>query len=473
MDTVKQMKIASETDYFYAPLANRLGLYDIKTELENLSLKYRSPKEYLQIEDLINQYIQKRQPQIKHLTDDIKKILRKGKVTASVNTRIRTPYSVWRKMESKKAAFRELEHIYLVEIIFPSNPDSRLSEKNQILQIYSLLTDVYKERPASMMNYIDSPKDNGYQCLHCKVMGEDGNWVEIHIASENMQLNNRIGCVTGRANGVDIWVKKFREILKDIAYHGKNSGFLEDIVSTFYQDNIIVFSPRGDEIILPKNSTALDFAYEIHTNIGNHAKYARINAKLSSVKTVLKRGDRVEIGTDKSTYPHKDWLDVVSTYKAKKSILSALRKAAVEYTPLPYILCEHCCPLPGEEVIGFKKETDQIEVHKRNCPLAISLSAKAGDSIVDVVLPINKSTYYPAVILITAIDRNELLFDLSQVISKELGLYISSMHSSAKDEIVSSTIHLSVASYDELYSAMNRLEQIEGVESVKRKILFG
>lgn len=439
MKPAKQMKIAGETDYFYAPLANRLGLYEIKSELENLSLRYRSPEEYAQIEEQVNQHIKDEGDNIALFCEPITEVLTQNGINAKVFAKFRSPYSIWRKMLTSGNSFKLLEHRHIINIVFEEHEQP--SEKNQCLEIYSLVTDLYKEKPGSLNNYIDSPKENGYQSLHFKVMCNNGEWVEIHICSGRMAYNSRMGCVAERATGVEKWIEKFKTVLQDIAYHGKDGGFIEDVVSSFYRDDIIVFTPKGDSVMLPKESTALDFAYEIHTNMGNRAKFARINGKLCSVKTVLTRGDRVEIGTDIGTRPCPDWVNSAITYKARRSIASALRKAKVEESILPYNLCPVCHPIPGDEVVGFCDQQSHTTIHKRNCPNAICIAAKDGDSIVEVDF-VSSSALYPTRIEIAAVNRNNLLLDLLNVVSHELQLSITDICSMMKDEIVSTTINI-------------------------------
>lgn len=465
MKPAKQMKIAGETDYFYAPLANRLGLYEVKSELENLSLRYRSPEEYALIEELVNQYIKDESEDIALFCEPIIDVLTQNDIKAKVSAKFRSPYSIWRKMLTSGDSFRQLEHRHIINIVFEERQQP--SEKNQCLEIYSLVTDLYKEKPGSLNNYIDTPKENGYQSLHFKVMCGKGTWVEIHICSLRMAYNSRMGCVAERATGVEKWIEKFKTVLQDIAYHGKNGGFIEDVVSSFYQDDMIVFTPKGNSVLLPKGATALDFAYEIHSNVGNHAKFTRINGKLCSVKTILMRGDRVEIGTDISTHPCPDWLDTVITYKARRNISSALRKAKTAKKVLPHKLCPVCHPIPGDEVVGFCSKDKQTIIHKRNCPEAICIAAKDGESIVEVDFAATEILYATR-IEIAAVNRNKLLLDLINIISHELQLSITDICSMMMDEIVKTTINLTVHSAEELSSVIFHLENIEGVEQVRR-----
>lgn len=467
MRTDKQMKIASETDYFYAPLANRLGLYEIKSELENLSLKFRSPQEYDRIEKKITSYMKIHEPDIKDFLEPINEALTEANMNAKVYARSRSVYALWRKMQNSGQTFKELEHVHLINVIFPYDAERFTSEKNQCLAIYSLITDLYKERPYSMINYIDQPKENGYQALHTQVMTHMGGWAEVHITTETMHRNSQFGCVMDRTESIDGWVQKFRSVLRDIAQSGSEGGFMESVVSSFYNDDIIAFTPKGNSIVLPKGSSVLDMAYEIHTDIGNHAKFARINGRLCSIFTILKRGDRVEVGTDPLSLPEQSWLHHVTTYKARRAVNVSLSKNGIDKEEFPYELCPDCNPLPGDEITGFKTKDGRIIVHKRNCSAAISRSAKEGDLLVDVDLPILPNRTYPTNIEINSIDRHGLLKDLVNVISNELNLSIDMLHTETVDYIVTTRVRMQVPSAFELFEAMRIIEQVKGVEEVR------
>lgn len=467
MRTDKQMKITSETDYFYAPLANRLGLYEIKSELENLSLKFRSPHEYERIEKKINSYMRLHKEDIERFIHPIEDDLASEGIRARVYARSRSVYALWRKMQNTGQTFKELEHVHQVNVVFTFDEESGLSEKNQALRIYSRLTSLYKERPYSLINYIDQPKENGYQSLHVQVMSGNGTWTEVHILSENMLRNSCMGCMMDRTESVDVWIQKFRRILREIAQSGSEGVFMESVISSFYNDDIIVFTPKGNSIVLPKGSSVLDMAYEIHTNIGNHAKYARINGRLSNIFTPLHRGDRVEVGTDGLQLPSAHWLRHVNTYKARRAINVALAKSGIEVEKFPYHVCERCHPLPGDEIMGFQRQDGTIMVHKRNCPDAISLSASDGDSIVDVSLPVLPNRTYLTQIEINSVDRYGLLKDLVHIITDELHLSIDSLHTETEDYIVTTRVKMQVPSAFELSEAMRIIEQVKGVEEVR------
>lgn len=459
----KQMKIAGETDYFYAPLANRLGLYHVKTELENLSFKYRCPREFALLERLLEEEFRNEAPHIKAFTERIERLLAEGGIQARTEVRYRKPYSIWMKMHSKGCDFAHVNTKYYIRVIYQNLPP--WSEKDTSLRIYSILTDVFKERPGSVSNYIDAPKENGYQSFQVKLLNEKGKWEELHISSERMVRNGRLGCAAERTDdNIQAWLDKFNELLKEVAERDEGLDFMDDVTSSFYYDDIMVFTPKGRGIILPKGASALDFAFEIHSRIGEHAHYARINGKLSSVKTVLKRGDCVEIGTNEETEPQADWLNHVMTYKARKHVTSYLsRKAQSEY-----VRCPNCHPLPGDEVIGFKKAGGKTEVHKRNCQTAIRLASQLGDSIVAVNFEDNKDFLYPVRISVRAIDRYHLLSDLVDCITEKLHLSMRGLRTETSDNIGVCTIDFAVHSMGELQTAMDSIAAIDGVDEVQR-----
>ncbi|NLA16064.1 MAG: bifunctional (p)ppGpp synthetase/guanosine-3',5'-bis(diphosphate) 3'-pyrophosphohydrolase [Bacteroidales bacterium] len=480
MPLSKQMKITGETDFFFAPLANRLGLYKVKTELENLSFRFRSPEEYNRIRKILEGYSLETEPIRNRFVAPIKKILKENNIDAVVTQDSRSVYSIWRHMNQKQVPFRRLESIYVFNIVFEPNTKGPhvISEKNQCLEIYSLLTDIYLEKVGSFHSYLDNPKANGYEALHCMFMTEHGTWAEVHIRSTRMEIASVRGCVVKRdknvgIGGVGAWVEEFRGTLKDMVYRdsfGKDGFFLEGVKANLYNDDIRVFTPKGEQILLPSNATALDFAYAIHSEIGNHALYARVNGMLCSVKTVLKRGDRVEIGTSDDIKPHKDWLDAAVTYKAKSCIRSALRKQNISIKPSKYIFAKCCSPLPGDELLGFEAQdgSGKIFVHTRNCELAIQLSTEYGETIVDVDIEADASTYYPALIHTFGVDRKGITFEISQVISEEWEMNINNMTVTTKDELFECDISLEVRSAQELNQMIARLESILGVEDARR-----
>lgn len=459
----KQMKIASETDYFYAPLANRLGLYNVKTELENLSFRYRCPREYDKLEKQLAELQLAEKDDVDAFVAKAQEILAANDIEARIELRMRSPYSIWRKMQAHGCDFHHVDGKHYLRIIY--NADGLHEEKKMSLHIYSVLSDNFKERPCSVVNYINAPKENGYQSFHVKVLNTQGTWEEIHISSERMIRNNRFGCTAERTEeNVKAWLEKFKEVLKDIAFHTNEMDYMDGVTASFYYDNIIAFTPKGRCIVLPKDATALDFAFEIHTQVGLHAVYARVNGKLSSVKTVLHRGDCVEIGTADDAMPEADWLGHVLTYKAKRSLGSFFANRPV----MEYKRCTCCHPLPGDEVIGFKGADGKITLHKRNCPSAIRLASEHGDSIVAVNFEEDDRFLFPVRICIRGVDRHHLLSDVVACVTEKQNLSISKLVTETKDRIVETTVDFEVHSAEELQQAIDSISEINNVDEVAR-----
>lgn len=459
----KQMKIASETDYFYAPLANRLGLYNVKTELENLSFRYRCPREYDKLEKQLAELQLAEKDDVDAFVAKAQEILAANDIEARIELRMRSPYSIWRKMQAHGCDFHHVDGKHYLRIIY--NAYGLHEEKKMSLHIYSVLSDNFKERPCSVVNYINAPKENGYQSFHVKVLNTQGTWEEIHISSERMIRNNRFGCTAERTEeNVKAWLEKFKEVLKDIAFHTNEMDYMDGVTASFYYDNIIAFTPKGRCIVLPKDATALDFAFEIHTQVGLHAVYARVNGKLSSVKTVLHRGDCVEIGTADDAMPEADWLGHVLTYKAKRSLGSFFANRPV----MEYKRCTCCHPLPGDEVIGFKGADGKITLHKRNCPSAIRLASEQGDSIVAVNFEEDDRFLFPVRICIRGVDRHHLLSDVVACVTEKQSLSISKLVTETKDRIVETTVDFEVHSAEELQQAIDSISEINNVDEVAR-----
>ena len=459
----KQMKIAGETDYFYAPLAHRLGLYHIKRELENLSFRYRCPRDYALLADEVEREMIRKRGELSGFLAKIEKMLSDNDILlARTEIVSRGPYSIWKKIHSAGCDYNHVDGKYYIRIIYPYSHE--YSEKDMSLKIYSMLTDRFKEKPGSVANFIDSPKENGYQSFHVKLLTDAGSWEEVHISSERMVRKSQFGCLSERNDGnIANWIEKFKSLLKDIANHSKEVEYMDGITSSFYNDDITVFTPQGRAVILPKDATALDFAFEIHSELGEHAQYARVNGRLCSVKTVLTSGDCVEVGTNPEIEPSCDWLNHVITYKAKSHLHSLLNKQK----KIPYIRCENCHPLPGDEVIGFKAEDGTITLHRRDCKSAIRLASQKGDDIVAVNFEEDKDFLYNVKVVVTAIDRQHLLSDLIDCITNRLRLSLTYVLTESVDEIVTCSMNFMVHSSEELQEVIAHISAIEAVEEVK------
>ena len=464
----KQMKIAGETDYFYAPLAHRLGLYYIKREMENLSFKYRCPRDYAYIDEQLTKEQKEREPGLKAFLFEIERLLENNDIfMARTEVYSRGPYSAWRKMHSTGCDFKHVEGKYYIRIIYPNTHD--YSEKDMSLKIYSILTDRFKEKPGSVANFIDSPKENGYQSYHVKLLTPQGTWEEVHISSERMIRKSQFGCIAESTEiNITNWLEKFKHVLQEMATRGKEVEYMDGVTSSFYNDDIIAYTPDGKGIILPKGATALDFAFEIHSELGLHAQYARINGQLSSVKTELERGDVVLIGSNPEKTPKSDWLDYVTTFKAKSHITKFLNNQRT----LQFVRCEHCRPLPGDEVIGFRNPDDSVSIHRRDCKVAIRLASQRGDDIVAVNFESDKEFLYPVRVDIRAIDRFHLLVDLIDCITNRLQLSLTKIHTVSDDDIVTCSMEFLVHSSAELQEAISMISEIDAVDEVKQSIEY-
>lgn len=470
MKPEKQMKIAGETDYFYAPLANRLGLYNIKTELENLSFKYRCPDEYEEISKKIETHHDKNRANLDKFKAEIEQILQENEIRARVAIDYRRPYSLWRKMKKYGDDFNHLKYRHFIDIIFEDN-QLGLSEKQMAMRIYCALTDKFREKHCSMSNYIDAPKENGYQSIHTKLLPDFGRWQEVHISSERMIRQSQLGCVVEKlesnnmsSNNIQRWIEKFRKVLQD-TIKNQDPRYMEDIITTFYNDDIQVYTPTGDKVILPQNSTVIDFAYEVHTDLGDHAKYALINRHLEPVNTTLRRGDCVEIFTDPACHPEENWLEFAHTYKSKKCILKYLESIP----KTKYLRCPECNAIPGEEVIGIQNylNPEEITVHKRDCRKAISHASSYGEDVVKVEFTPD-DTLYPVTLSVRAVDRSHLFIEILECITNEYHLFIESFNTTSERNIVLCNIRFDVHSNEELRNITSRLFAIPGVDEVKR-----
>ena len=326
----KRLKIAGETIYLYAPLAHRLGLYAIKTELEDLSLKYRHNKVYRQIGKQIKVNAKKRINEITKFSLPIISKLDSTKLNYEINGRPKSIYSIWNKMQTQKISFEEVYDLLAIRIVF--NPVEGIPEKTQCWNIYSIITDIYLSKPDRLRDWISKPKANGYEALHCTVMGPHGKWAEIQIRSKRMDEIAEKGLAahwkykkngTGEDSELDKWIKKIRELMNDSASDALE--FLDEFKLNLFSAEILVFTPKGHIISLPKNATALDFAYDIHTEIGDKIIGAKVNHKLVPFSQVLKSSDQVEIITSDKSKPLQEWLKYVTTAKAKSSITKSLK----------------------------------------------------------------------------------------------------------------------------------------------------
>ena len=328
----KQIKITGETIYLFAPLAYRLGLYPIKSELEDLCMKYRFPEEYKQIGGQIAETAEKRKEYIDRFCKPIVEALDRNNIKYEISGRIKSVYSIWTKMQRKQIPFEEVYDLFAIRIVFQNKPEE--SEKSKCWQIYSDITDIYAPKQDRLRDWISMPKANGYEALHSTVMGPDGHWVEVQIRSQRMEdiaergfaahWKYKKATLSQNDDAFDTWLKKIRDALNSPTENAVE--FLDNFKLSLYTSEITVFTPKGEQRQLPNGATALDFAYDIHTKVGDHAIGAKINHKIEPITKALKWGDQIEIITADNAKPKSEWLDVVTTTKAKQKITAFLKR---------------------------------------------------------------------------------------------------------------------------------------------------
>lgn len=329
----KQYKIAGETLYIYAPLANRLGLNKIKTELENLSFRFEHPEEYANITNKLSFTKEQRDRLFEQFTAPIKETLDAMGIDYELKARVKSPYSIWNKMQTKHVTFDEIYDILAVRIIF--TPKVRADEINECFKIYVAISRIYKSHPDRLRDWLSHPKANGYQALHVTLMSKQGRWIEVQIRSDRMNEVAEQGFAahwkykdkgeyTEDENELNEWLRTIKEILDDPQPDAMD--FLDAIKLNLFASEIFVFTPKGEIKTMPAGCTALDFAFQIHTLLGSHCIGAKVNHKLVPLSHKLQSGDQVEILTSKSQHVQPSWLNFATTAKAKAKIQAILRR---------------------------------------------------------------------------------------------------------------------------------------------------
>ena len=338
----KRDKILSETMFIFIPLAHRLGLYSIKSELENIWLRYKEPEAYEEIKARIDRSVAEKGKEMQEFCKPIEKALKEVGFNFEIKKRVKTPYSAWHKMQVKQIPFEEVYDLYAIRIIFEPETRSKETERDQCYRIFSIITDIYRYMPERLRDWVKRPKQNGYEALHCTLLSNSGIWVEVQIRTRRMDdiaekgiaahwAYKKNGYLGEGENEMDLWLSHINEILSN---PDVNALELLDIIhNDLTSTEIYVFTPKGEQRIMEKGSTALDFAYLIHTEVGNKAIAAKVNQRLVTLKHVLKTGDKVEIITAEDGRPQSDWLQFLRTRKAKNQVsdyFKAQRKQTVE-----------------------------------------------------------------------------------------------------------------------------------------------
>ena len=584
----KQYKIAGETMYIYAPLANRLGLNKIKTELEDLSFKYEHPEEYKDITNKLSMSEEQRQKLFKDFTTPIRAALDSLGIQYEIKARVKSPYSIWNKMQNKHVSFDEIYDILAVRIIF--TPKERANEINECFNIYVAISRIYKSHPDRLRDWLNHPKANGYQALHVTLMSKQGKWIEVQIRSDRMDEIAEQGFAAhwkykdgndGHEDDGELndWLSTIKEILDDPQPDAMD--FLDAIKLNLFASEIFVFTPKGEVKTMPANCTVLDFAFQIHTFLGSHCIGAKVNHKLVPLSHKLNSGDQVEVLTSKSQHVQPDWINFVSTAKAKAKIQAILRRdnretqkkgeetlkqwlqtneielstsvldklcsfhgvqkpeelflglgnrtillgekdinelhgksqknessgggwrkfvpflskskdkketvppsdkklvvgkefnkkipcVISEKTIGMYILPTCCHAIPGDDILGYIDNKNQVEIHNRACPVANRLKSSFGNRILDAKWDMHKVLFFDATIQIRGIDRKGMLHDISEVISEKLDVNIHRITINADEGIYDGKIEIRVHDRSEVQEIVNALKKIDDLKEVKQ-----
>ena len=512
----KRDKILGETMFIFIPLAHRLGLYGIKSEMEDIWLRYKEPQAFNEIKAKINRNANDKEKQIDDFVKEISQILDKMDIDYEIRKRVKSPYSIWHKMRTKNVTFEQVFDLYAVRIIFKPRTENVKAERSQCYAIYSAITNEYDYREDRFRDWIKQPKNNGYEALHCTVMSKSGIWVEVQIRSRRMNdiaekgiaahwAYKREGIVSESESEMDKWIAKVQEILMN---PDVNALELLDIIhNDLTASEIFVFTPKGEQKSILKGATALDFAYMIHTHIGNKAIAAKVNLRLEPLSYVLRSGDQIEIITAQNENPKREWLDFLKTRKAihivkeyfdrldrknaaeaqanqkassgsKWSLPFFKPKAKSEYiindrrnTDNRFVIATCCHPIPGDPVIGFLSPDGVVTVHKKSCQVANTLAATSGDSIVVPKWEADEMNAFPARISVTGIDRVGLLNEITKYVSVIMKVNLRRLVFESQDSIFSGEMDLMVHEKADLERLLKMLQKIDGIQKVIRKNL--
>ncbi len=336
----KRDKILSETMFIFVPLAHRMGLYSIKSEFENIWLRYKEPDAYEEICGRIERNVKEKGPEMAEFVEPINEALRKAGFTFEIKKRVKTPYSVWQKMQTKGVSFEEIYDLYAIRIIFDPAPGD--NERDQCYHIFSIITGIYRYMPERLRDWVKHPKSNGYEALHCTLLSQAGIWVEVQIRTRRMDDIAEKGIaahwqykkhgIVGEGNDLDVWLDRIKEILVNPDVNAME--LLDMVHNDLTTSEIYVFTPKGEQRTLPKDATALDFAYAIHTEVGNRAIAAKVNQRLVTLSHTLSTGDKVEIITAEDGKPQPEWLGFLRTRRARTVVtdyFKTQRKQTVDY----------------------------------------------------------------------------------------------------------------------------------------------
>ena len=581
MPPAKQFKIAGETNYIYAPLAHRLGLFRIKTELENLSFKYEHPDKYQLIEQKLAVDEEARMQFFNEFTSPIKAKLAEMGYSYFLKERVKSISSIWNKMNSKNIPFEEVFDLLALRIVFEPKPGT--SEKDQCWMLYSTLTEIFKPHPERIRDWVSNPKANGYEALHVTLMGPLGRWVEVQIRSKRMNDIAEKGLAahykykSGEDDDIselDKWMKTIKELLESPEPNAID--FMDTFKLNLFASEIFVFTPKGEIKTIAQGASALDFAFSLHSDLGLRCIGAKVNHKLVPLSYKLQSGDQIEIITTKKQSPMPEWLNYVSTARAKSKLRAYFKKEEkqitsdgqrmieeilanknlkpeneiivrimnhfnftdrstlylqagrglihldeiakitfkpkdqnvfIKYLKMPfggisdsrqpktvpidgvminkidrkktlllteeyagtvYHLAECCMPIPGDDVLGYVDEKENLYIHKRNCREAAKLKSSYGSRIISVDWATHKALSFIQTLEIKGIDKQGVMIDILKVISEKFGGNISKITIDTNDGIFVGLFSITVHDTEDIELHCKNIKKIKEVNSVQR-----
>lgn len=485
----KRDKILSETMFIFIPLAHRLGFYSIKTEMENIWLRYNDPETFQEIARKVEEDSADKLPVVRGMISKIEAAL-DGKFEFETKQRIKSPYSIWRKMQVKKIPFEQIFDLYAIRIIFEPRKEVYATEKDQCFHIYSIISSIFKSRPDRFRDWVSERKSNGYEALHCTLQdGETGINVEVQIRSRRMDdiaekgiaahwSYKKEGYISENDTEMDQWLSKIQTIITS-----PDIGALE-LLDIVHKDlalgEIVVYTPKREQRRISKGSTAHDFAYSIHSDIGNKAIAAKINTRLRPLSEVLRSGDIVEIITAEDAKPDRECLSYLQTRLAKNKVLDWFRhNGGLEiegrdnleldgYDGSDFQIAPCCNPIAGDPIMGFRTPEGRIIIHKKFCKVAEGLAATHGDWIVMPRWKNSADQSFRVRLLIGGTDRMGLLNEITRYISFVMGVNMSGISIGVKNGIVDGSMDLNVHDKKVLQEIIDKLKGIKGITSVIR-----
>lgn len=479
MPDYKREKILSETMYIFIPLAHKLGLYEIKSEMEDIWLRYKEPQAYREVMDFINSDTFNKDALIDDFLIPVRAALDKAGIDYYIKKRVKTPYSIWHKVRTKNVTMEQISDLYAVRIIFdPHNLDIS-GERNECFHIFSIITSIYDYRPDRIRDWVMHPKSNGYEALHLTALTPNHRTcIEVQIRSKRMDDIAEKGIAAHwnykklmpqtEESQMDKWISKIKDVLEDSQM---NSVELLDMIhNDLLENDIYVFDSKGEQYSITKGATALDFGFLTDPEQAFHAIAAKVNYKLCSLSHVLKTGDQVEIISSRQDTPKMEWLNFLKTKNALQAVSEHLGIKHDNSTPSndEYIIASCCNPIPGDHVIGFRREDGKIEIHKATCPKADSMASKYGDRIVLPKWIVDTYAAFPVRLQMTGIDRMGLMHEISGSISKEQKISFKSININTHDGIFEGYMDIWVHDLQTLDSVISLLSSINGIQNIKR-----